>query len=75
MFAEREWGRATTIMKKQGLLVLFKVIFDVLQQSVGKITIFGKKSTIFEVDETNFSLTGDSFGFFRKSDVGVILLC
>ena len=31
VFAEREWGRATAIMKKQGLLVLFKIIFDVLK--------------------------------------------
>lgn len=75
MFADREWGRATTIMKKQGLLVLFKVIFDVLQQSVGKIAVTCKKGAILEINKTNFCLTGDSFGFFGKSDVGMILLC
>ena len=31
VFADCEWGRATTIMKKQSLLVLFKIIFDVLE--------------------------------------------
>lgn len=31
VFADREWGRATTIMKKQGLLVLFEIIFDILE--------------------------------------------
>ena len=75
VFADCERGRAAAIMKKQSLLVLFEIIFDVLQQRVGKITIFSKKSTIFEVDETNFSLTGDSFGFFGEGDIGVILLC
>ena len=73
MFAKCERGRATAVMKKQGLFVLLEVIFDILEQRVGKITIFSKKSTILEVDETNFSLTGDSFGFFRKGDIGVIL--
>ena len=31
VFAECEWGRAAAIMEKQGLLVLFKIIFDVLK--------------------------------------------
>ena len=31
VFAERERGRATAIMKKQGLFVLLEVIFDILQ--------------------------------------------
>ena len=31
VFAERERGRAAAIMKKQGLLVLFEIIFDVLE--------------------------------------------
>lgn len=31
VLAKCEWGRATTIMKKQSLLVLFEIIFDVLQ--------------------------------------------
>ncbi len=31
VFADREWGRAAAIMKKQSLFVLFKIIFDVLQ--------------------------------------------
>ena len=75
MFADREWGRATTIMKKQGLLVLFKVIFDVLQQSVGKIAVTCKKGAILEVDEANFGLAGDGFSFFGEGNVGVILLC
>ena len=42
VFAEREWGRATTIMKKQSLFVLFKIIFDVLKKSVGKIAVTGE---------------------------------
>ena len=74
VFAECEWGRATTIMKKQSLLVLFKIIFDVLQQSVGKIAISGKESAIFEVDEANFGLAGDGFSLFGEGDIGVILL-
>ena len=74
VFAECEWGRATTIMKKQSLLVLFKIIFDVLQQSVGKIAISGKESAIFGVDEANFGLAGDGFSLFGEGDIGVILL-
>ena len=31
VFAERERGRAAAIMKKQGLLMLFKIIFDILE--------------------------------------------
>ena len=31
VFAERERSRAAAIMKKQGLLVLFEVIFDILE--------------------------------------------
>ena len=31
VFTKREWGRATAVMKKQGLFVLLEVIFDVLQ--------------------------------------------
>lgn len=31
VFTERERGRAATIMKKQGLLVLFEIIFDILE--------------------------------------------
>ena len=53
--------------------MLFKIVFDVLQQSIGKIAVTCEKGAIFEINEVNFSLTGDSFGFFRKSDVGVIL--
>ena len=31
VFTDCERGRATTIMKKQGLFVLFEIIFDVLE--------------------------------------------
>ena len=31
VFAERERGRAATVMKKQGLFVLLEVIFDILE--------------------------------------------
>ena len=31
VFAECEWGRTAAIMEKQGLLVLFKIIFDILK--------------------------------------------
>lgn len=31
VFAERERGRAAAIMEKQGLLVLFKIIFNILE--------------------------------------------
>ena len=75
VFADCERSRATTIMKKQSLLVLFKVIFDVLQQSVGKIAIAREKGAILQVDEVNFCLAGDGFSFFGEGDVGVILLC
>lgn len=30
VFAEREWGRAAAIMKKQGLFVLLEVVFYIL---------------------------------------------
>lgn len=75
VFADCEWGRATTIMKKQSLLMLFKIIFDVLQQSIGKIAVTCEKGAIFKVDEANFSLASDRFSLFREGDVGVILLC
>lgn len=75
VFADCERGRAAAIMKKQSLLVLFEIIFDVLQQSIGKIAIAREKGAIFKVDEANFGLTGDGFGLFREGDVGMILLC
>lgn len=55
--------------------MLFKIVFDVLQQSIGKIAVTCEKSAILQVDEANFGLAGDGFSFFREGDVGVILLC
>ena len=55
--------------------MLFKIVFDVLQQSIGKIAVTCEKSAIFKVDEANFSLAGNGFSLFREGDVGVILLC
>ena len=55
--------------------MLFKVIFDVLQQSVGKIAVTCEKGAILQVDEANFGLTSDGFSLFREGNVGVILLC
>ena len=55
--------------------MLFKIIFDVLQQSVGKIAVTCEKGAILQVDEANFSLASDRFSLFREGDVGVILLC
>ena len=75
MFADCEWGGATAIMKKQGLLMLFKIIFDVLQQSIGKIAIAREEGAILQVDEANFGLASDGLSFFGEGDVGVILLC
>ena len=75
VFADCERGRAAAIMKKQSLFVLFEIIFDVLQQSIGKIAIAREKGAIFKVDEANFSLASDRFSLFGEGDVGVILLC
>ena len=55
--------------------MLFKIVFDVLQQSIGKIAIAREKGAIFKVDEANFSLASDRFSLFGEGDVGVILLC
>lgn len=55
--------------------MLFKIIFDVLQQSIRKIAVTCEKGAILEVDEANFGLAGDGFSFFGEGNVGVILLC
>ena len=55
--------------------MLFKIIFDVLQQSIGKIAIVREEGAILQIDEANFSLAGNGFSLFREGDVGVILLC
>ena len=55
--------------------MLFKIIFDILQQSIGKIAIVREEGAILQVDEANFGLAGDGFSFFGEGNVGVILLC
>ena len=46
-FANGEGGRTATIVKNEGLVVIFVIFFDGIYELIGKIAIFGEICAIF----------------------------
>ncbi len=64
IFTESERRGAAAVMENQSLVVIFEILADILEQEIRKIAIFGKISTIFEVDDSDFGINGGGFGLF-----------
>ena len=72
MFAESDRGGTATIMENESLGVVGEIFCDGSEEGIGKIAIFEKILTIFEVDKGDFGRDGDGFGFLRESDESIV---
>lgn len=66
VFTDGHRGRATSIMKNEGLMFILNIVCYFCQEKVGKVTIFGKIGTVFEIDKGDFGVNGGLFGFFGE---------
>ena len=70
LFADGKRGRTAAVMENKGASVVFDVLLNRFNESVGKIAVFAEIVARFEVDNLDIWGFGGVFGFFGKSNQG-----
>ena len=55
-------------MENQGLAVIFKVVFDGIQELGAEITVFSEVSAILKIDDFNLRFAGSFQRFLTELD-------
>ena len=73
VFAKGEWGGAAAVVVNEGLVAGGEVFFDVSEERVGEVAVFGERLARGGVDDLDAGGDGGGFGLFGEEDEGVFV--
>ena len=56
------------------MAVVLEIVVDLIDERSTKVTIFGEKCAIFEINDRYGGIDGGRFGFFRESVTSTFLV-
>lgn len=74
-FADCQRCGAAAVVINQGLIAVFEVFFDFLNERVAEVAIRSELVAVFEVDNLDVWFDGGIFGFFVERNKGIMGAC